>query len=52
VLADRERAWLASKEIGRPLKPGLLELQALRNQIGAAAMGYSSFFGCRWRTTA
>ena len=44
VLADRERAWLASKEIGRPLKPGLLELQALRNQI-ARAMGYSSFFG-------
>ena len=44
VLAERERAWTASKEIGRPLKPGLLELQALRNQI-ARAMGYQSFFG-------
>jgi len=44
VLADRERAWMASKEIGRPLKSGLVELQALRNQI-ARAMGYSSFFG-------
>ena len=43
VLAERERAWLASKEIGRPLKPGLLELQTLRNQI-ARAMGYPSFF--------
>jgi peptidyl-dipeptidase A len=44
VLAERERAWLASKEIGRPLKPGLVELQTLRNQI-ARAMGYPSFFG-------
>ena len=43
VLADRERAWTASKEIGRPLKSGLVELQALRNQI-ARAMGYPSFF--------
>jgi peptidyl-dipeptidase A len=43
VLAERERAWTASKAIGRPLKPGLLELQALRNQI-ARAMGYQSFF--------
>jgi len=42
-LAERERAWTASKAIGRPLKPGLLELQALRNQI-ARAMGYQSFF--------
>ena len=44
VLADRERAWTASKEIGRLLKPGLVELQSLRNQI-ARAMGYPSFFG-------
>ena len=42
-LADRERAWTAAKEIGRPLKPGLTELQALRNQI-ARAMGFPSFF--------
>jgi peptidyl-dipeptidase A len=44
VLADRERAWQAAKEIGRPLKPGLVELQALRNRI-ARGMGFSSFFG-------
>jgi len=43
VLAERERAWSASKEIGRPLKPGLVQLQTLRNQI-ARAMGYPSFF--------
>ena len=42
-LAERERAWNASKEIGRPLKSGLVELQTLRNQV-ARAMGYSSFF--------
>ncbi|HEX7596638.1 MAG TPA: M2 family metallopeptidase, partial [Polyangia bacterium] len=44
VMADRERAWQSSKEIGRPLKPGLMELQALRNRI-ARGMGFSSFFG-------
>jgi peptidyl-dipeptidase A len=43
VLKQRERAWAASKEIGRKLKPGLVELQGLRNQV-ARAMGYSSFF--------
>jgi len=43
VLAERERAWTASKDIGRPLKSGLVELQALRNQI-ARAMGYPSYF--------
>jgi peptidyl-dipeptidase A len=42
-LAEREQAWLASKEIGRPLKPGLVTLQALRNKV-AREMGYSSFF--------
>ncbi len=44
VMAEREQAWRASKEIGRPLKPGLVELQRLRNEI-ARGMGYSSFFG-------
>jgi peptidyl-dipeptidase A len=43
VPAERERAWQASKEIGRPLKPGLVELQSLRNRI-ARALGYSSYF--------
>jgi peptidyl-dipeptidase A len=42
-LAEREQAWRASKEIGRPLRAGLIELQALRNQV-AKEMGYSSFF--------
>jgi peptidyl-dipeptidase A len=42
-LAERQRVWTASKEIGRPLKPGLVELQSLRNQV-AREMGYSSFF--------
>jgi peptidyl-dipeptidase A len=42
-LAERQRIWLASKEVGRPLKPGLVELQSLRNQV-AREMGYSSFF--------
>ena len=43
VLTERERAWQSSKEIGRLLKPGMVELQSLRNRI-ARAMGYSSFF--------
>jgi len=42
-LKEREQAWVASKEIGRKLKPGLTELQMLRNQV-AREMGYSSFF--------
>jgi peptidyl-dipeptidase A len=42
-LAERQRVWTASKEIGRPLKPGLVDLQKLRNQV-AREMGYSSFF--------
>ena len=43
-LNERLKVWSASKEIGRPLKPGLIELQKLRNQV-AREMGYSSFFG-------
>lgn len=42
-LAERQRVWTASKEIGRPLKSGLVDLQKLRNQV-AREMGYSSFF--------
>ncbi|MSP92248.1 MAG: peptidase [Myxococcales bacterium] len=43
-MAERRAVWEASKEIGRPLKPGLVALQKLRNQV-AREMGYSSFFG-------
>jgi len=43
-LNERLKVWNASKEIGRPLKPGLVELQKLRNQV-ARELGYSSFFG-------
>jgi peptidyl-dipeptidase A len=42
-LAERRKAWEASKEIGKPLRPGLLELQKLRNAV-AREMGYSSFY--------
>jgi peptidyl-dipeptidase A len=42
-LKEREQAWTASKEIGRKLKPGLVELQGLRNQL-AREMGHASFF--------
>lgn len=42
--AERLLVWNASKEIGRPLKPGLAELQQLRNRV-AREMGYSSYFG-------
>jgi peptidyl-dipeptidase A len=43
VLKEREHVWNAAKEIGRQLKPGLVELVSLRNQV-AREMGYSSFF--------
>jgi peptidyl-dipeptidase A len=42
-MKEREQAWSASKEIGGKLKPGLAELQDLRNRV-ARAMGYPSFF--------
>lgn len=42
-MKEREQAWLAAKEIGGKLKPGLVELQDLRNRV-ARAMGYPSFF--------
>ncbi len=42
-LDERARAWEAAKAIGKPLRPGLVELQALRNQI-AKEMGYDGFF--------
>jgi peptidyl-dipeptidase A len=42
-LPERLRVWTASKEIGRLLKPGLVELIKLRNQV-AREMGYHSYF--------
>jgi peptidyl-dipeptidase A len=42
-LGERQRVWSASKEIGRPLKPGLAELVKLRNRV-AREMGYRSYF--------
>jgi peptidyl-dipeptidase A len=44
AMPERLVVWNASKEIGVPLKPHLVELQKLRNQV-AREMGYSSFFG-------
>src|SRR6185295_17901980 len=45
-LNERQRFWTVSKEIGRPLKPGLIELVKLRNQV-AREMGYKSFFALK-----
>ncbi len=42
-LALRQRAWEASKELGKPLKAGLENLQKLRNQV-AREMKFSSYF--------
>ena len=45
-LNERQRIWTVSKEIGRPLKPGLIELVKLRNQV-AREMGYHSYFALK-----
>lgn len=45
-LAERLAVWIASKESGVALKPGLLKLRDLRNRV-ATEMGYSSFFALR-----
>lgn len=42
-LDERRAAWEASKEIGRPLREGLLRLRELRNKV-ARAMGFDNFF--------
>lgn len=42
-LKERLAVWQTSKEIGVPLKDGLVKLQKLRNQV-AREMGHSSFF--------
>jgi peptidyl-dipeptidase A len=41
-LAERENAWRASKEIGVPLRSGLVELRELRNAT-ARELGYADF---------
>jgi peptidyl-dipeptidase A len=42
-VAARRRVWEASKLIGPPLKPGLVQLQGLRNRV-AAELGYPDYF--------
>lgn len=42
-LDERLHAWESSKAVGRDLKPGLLRLRDLRNEV-AREMGYRSFF--------
>jgi peptidyl-dipeptidase A len=42
-LAERQRAWTAAKDVGKPLKPSLVELVSLRNQV-ARELGYKSYF--------
>ncbi|HZS40441.1 MAG TPA: M2 family metallopeptidase [Polyangia bacterium] len=42
-LALRRRTWEASKEMGKALKPGLQNLQKLRNQV-AREMKHASYF--------
>ncbi len=42
-LAQREKAWNASKEVGKTLKDGLVNLQMLRNKT-VQPLGYSDFF--------
>jgi peptidyl-dipeptidase A len=45
-LDERSAAWSASKEIGVKLKPGLVELQRLRNAT-ARELDFSSYFGLK-----
>jgi peptidyl-dipeptidase A len=42
-LPERLKAWTASKEVGVPLKNGLVKLRELRNQ-SVQALGYKDFF--------
>lgn len=42
-LDERLKAWEASKEVGKTLKEGLVNLQRLRNQT-VQALGYSDYF--------
>ena len=42
-LNQRLKAWTASKEVGKPLKPGLERLRDLRNK-SVQALGFSDYF--------
>ncbi|NOY06273.1 MAG: M2 family metallopeptidase [Chlorobi bacterium] len=42
-LNERKHVWEVSKQVGPALKPGLIELRKLRNEV-ARAMGFNSFF--------
>lgn len=42
-LARRQKIWEASKEVGKGLRPGLIELQRLRNAC-VRALGYHDYF--------
>jgi peptidyl-dipeptidase A len=42
-IRERQHIWEVSKQVGPALKPGLIELRNLRNQV-AQEMGYDSFF--------
>jgi len=42
-LTRRYKAWFASKEVGKVLKEGLVNLQRLRNQT-VQALGYPDYF--------
>jgi peptidyl-dipeptidase A len=42
-LPERLEAWRAAKAIGKPLKPGLVNLQGLRNQV-SRELGNADFF--------
>jgi peptidyl-dipeptidase A len=45
-LAERRAVWVSSKEVGKVLRPGLLELRDLRNQT-VRALGYPNYFAYR-----
>ena len=42
-VSERQKAWEASKEVGRVLKDGLVNLQRLRNET-VKALGYNDYF--------
>ncbi len=42
-LPQRQQAWEASKAVGKRLKPGLIQLQQLRNQT-VQALGFDDYF--------
>ncbi|HLT80831.1 MAG TPA: M2 family metallopeptidase [Cyclobacteriaceae bacterium] len=42
-LTQKRKAWEASKEVGRSLKPGLVKLRDLRNE-SVRGLGFSDFF--------